>query len=186
MNFKICTKSVSELSKNEIHIMKTLKARNAILVIFVCGLMISCATLQQPLPGSLWGDWSFVRTGTLIDSGNDRLINYNNVCYKESDRLSFSSDNKLSLRWYDESCMIHYYYIGQYHVENNTLKIDLAESIPFQDSPFPPITQFRISQISYTTLKLEEIPNDDNRNGRNRGRTNIGYEPLVFIFMRID
>lgn len=166
--------------------MKSLKRRNTILLVVVYSMTWSCVTLQQPLPGSLWGDWSFARTGTFTDSGNDRLVNYNNVCNRESDRLSFRSDNKLSLQWYDEKCMIHYYFIGKYHVENNILKIDLADSSPYQDSPFPPSNQYKISQISHTTLKLEEIKNADRHNVRNRGKTNIGHEPLVLIFMRID
>ena len=163
--------------------MNNLKLRNAILLVLVCSMTSGCVTLQQPLPGSLWGDWSFVKTGTITDNGNERLINYRNACYKESDRLSFRSDNKISLRWYDESCTINYYLIGKYHVENNILKVDLADNNSNQDSPFPPITKYRIAQINSTTLKLEEIPD---AYSPNRGRAKESREPLVFIFMRID
>lgn len=163
--------------------MKNFKLRNIFFLLLVCSMTSGCVTLQQPLPGSLWGDWAFVRTGTLTTSGNDRLVTYNNVCNTESDRLSFRSDKKLSLRWYDESCMINYYLIGRFHVEGNTLIVDLENSRPYQDSPFPPITKYRINQISYTTLKLEEIKDDS---GPNRGRVNTRPEPLVFVFMRIE
>lgn len=164
--------------------MKNLKLRSVILVLLVGSMAVSCVTLQQPLPGSLWGNWGFVKTGTIINGSNERLENYRNVCYKESDRLHFSSDNKMSLRWYDESCMIHHYLIGRYHVEGNTLKLDLADSRPYQDSPFPPITEFRIIQINETTLKLEEIP-DEYRRQRHQGKSS-GPEVMVFVFMKLD
>lgn len=164
--------------------MKSSRLRNVILVLLVYNITSSCVTLQQPLPGSLWGNWAFVQTGTIINGSNQRLVNYRNVCYKESDRLHFSSDNKMSLRWYDESCMINHYSIGRYHVEGNTLEIDLADSRPYQDSPFPPIKEFRIIQINATTLKLEEIPNEFRRN-RHQGKSS-GPEVLVYVFMRLD
>lgn len=161
--------------------MKTLKIKTAILGLFVCVMLSGCVTLQQPLPGSLWGDWSFVKTGTLTIQGNNRLTNYRNVCDRESDRLHFTSDHKLSLRWYDRTCFPHYYLIGQYHVEGKILNIDLASSRRHRDRPFPPITKFRIMQINSTTLKLEEIPHGD-RSDRDRAKR--GQEPLVFVFMR--
>ncbi|PVW15385.1 hypothetical protein [Marixanthomonas spongiae] len=164
--------------------MKILKIKSIVLLIVVCNMMLGCVTLQQPLPGSLWGNWEFVKTGTISNGSNERLENYRNVCDSEPDRLHFSSDNKMSLRWYDESCAIHYYLIGRYHVEGNTLKVDLADSRPYQDSPFPPITEFRIIQINATTLKLEEIPSDYRRE-RHQG-TSSGPEVLVFVFMRLE
>ena len=164
--------------------MKSLKFRSILLVVFISIMTLSCLTLQQPLPGSLWGNWAFVRTGTIINGSNERLYDYRNVCYKEGDRLHFSSDHKMSLRWYDESCMIHHYSIGRYHVEGNTLKIDLADSSPYQDRPFPTISEFRIIQINATTLKLEEIPVAERRD-RYQG-TSSGPEVLVFVFMRLD
>jgi len=163
--------------------MNSLKLRRAILLLLICNMTLSCISLQQPLPGSLWGGWTFIKTGTIINNGNERLYNYNNVCYKESDRLRFSSDNKMSLRWYDEACTIQEYLIGRYQVQNNILKVDLAESRRYQDSPFPPIREYRIVQINSTTLKLVEIAND---NRRNRGRGGAGNEPLVFVFMKLD
>ena len=164
--------------------MKSLKLRNVVLLLLICNMTLGCVTLQQPLPGSLWGKWSFVKTGTIINGSNQRLYDYRNVCYKEGDRISFSSDNKMSLQWYDESCMINHYSIGRYHVEGNTLKVDLANNRRYQDSPFPPITEFRIIQINATTLKLEEIPNADRRQ-RHQGKSS-GPEVLVFVFMRLD
>ncbi|EGV42341.1 hypothetical protein BZARG_2561 [Bizionia argentinensis JUB59] len=163
--------------------MKSLKTKNIVLLITVCTMTLGCVTLQQPLPGSLWGDWAFVKTGTITTNGNERLFNYRHVCNKESDRLSFRSDKKMSLRWYDNTCMINYYFIGRYHVENNILIVDLEDNKSYQDNPFPPISKYRISQINQTTLKLEEIT-DSNRT--RRIRTNTVQEPLVFIFMRID
>lgn len=164
--------------------MKNIKFRSIILLVLISGMTMSCVTLQQPLPGSLWGNWAFVKTGTIINGSNQRLYDYRNVCYKEGDRLHFSSDRKMSLRWYDESCTIHHYSIGRYHVEGNTLKIDLADSRPYQDSPFPPISEFRIIQINATTLKLEEIPDAYTRE-RYQG-TSSGPEVLVYVFMRMD
>jgi hypothetical protein len=164
--------------------MNYLKIRNAVFALIICNTMLGCVTLQQPLPGSLWGNWAFVQTGTIVNGSNQQLINYNSVCYKEGDRLHFSSDNKMSLRWYDASCMIHHYSIGQYHVEGNTLKINLANSRPYQDSPFPPITEYRIIQINATTLKLEEIPNEYRRQ-RHQGKP-TGPEVMVFVFMRME
>lgn len=164
--------------------MKHLKVRSIILVVLVGSLTLSCVTMQQPLPGSLWGNWTFIKTGSIINGSNGRLYNYNNVCYKESDRLHFSSDHKMSLRWYDESCMINHYSIGRYTVEGNTLKINFADGAPYQDSPFPPITEYRIIQINATTLKLEEIPDEYTRE-RHQG-TSTGPEVLVFVFMRMD
>ncbi|MGO3183268.1 MAG: hypothetical protein ACTIJ9_10580 [Aequorivita sp.] len=162
---------------------KNLKARNAFLLVFVCNIMSGCITLQQPLPGSLWGSWAFEKTGILNKQSNHQLEDYRNICGKEADRLHFSSDHKMKLRWYDESCMIHEYLIGRYHVEGKILSVDLAKSRRYQDSPFPPITKYRIMQINDTTLELEEIPHGD-RSGRDRAKT--GFEPLVFVFMRMD
>lgn len=164
--------------------MKILKIRNVILLLFVCNIASSCITLQQPLPGSLWGNWAFVETGTIINGSNQRLVNYRNVCSKESDRLHFSSDNKMSLRWYDESCMINHYSIGRYHVEGNILKIDLADTDQYQNRPFPPIKEFMIIHINATSLKLEEIP-DESRRKRHQG-TSSGPEVLVYVFMKLD
>ncbi|MCM4169394.1 hypothetical protein KCTC52924_00427 [Arenibacter antarcticus] len=162
--------------------MKSLKFRCLLLIMFIGSMTLSCITLQQPLPGSLWGNWTFIKTGTIINGSNEHLYDYRNVCYNESDRLHFSSDNKMSLRWYDENCMINHYSIGQYHVEGNTLKINLANSGPNQDSPFPPITEYRIIQINATTLKLEEIP-DEYTHQRHQGKPS-GPEVLVLVFMK--
>lgn len=151
------------------------------LSLLVCTMLMSCVTLKQPLPGSLWGEWAFVKTGTIIDGSNQKLYDYLNVCHRESDRLHFSSDHKISLRWYDERCTINYYLIGRYHVEHNTLKINLEPSRPYQDRPFPPITEYRIIQINATTLKLEELPNAD---WRNKNNTKSGYEAAVLVFMK--
>lgn len=164
--------------------MKDLKFTSIILVLGLCIMTMSCVTLQQPLPGSLWGDWAFIKTGTIINGSNERLYNYQNVCNRNNDQLRFSSDGKMNLRWYDERCAIYQYLIGRYHVEGNTLKIDLADSSPYQDSPFPPIREFRIIQINQTTLKLEEIP-DAERRERYQG-TPSGPEVLAFVFMRVD
>jgi len=163
--------------------MKTLQLRNALLLVLIYTMMGSCVTLQQPLPGSLWGSWTFEKTGILNKNGNSQLEDYRNICARAGDRLHFSSDRKMTLRWYDESCMIHEYFIGRYHLEGKILNVDLAESHPFQDSPFPPITKYRIMQINDTTLKLEEIPHGD-RSGRDRAKP--GFEPLVFVFMNLD
>lgn len=163
--------------------MKNLKVRSITLVIIVCYITLGCITLQQPLPGSLWGNWAFVKTGTIINGSNERLYNYRNVCYRESDRLHFSSDHKMSLRWYDRTCAINHYFIGRYHVDGNTLKIDLSNNREYQDSPFPAITQYRIIQINSTTLKLEEIP-DENRRKRHQGKPS-GPEVLVFVFRKL-
>lgn len=163
--------------------MKNLKLRTAILVLFICHMTLSCVTLQQPLPGSLWGEWAFVKTGVLTINGNNRLDNYRNVCYREGDRLHFSSDNKMSLRWYDESCVPFHYSIGRYHVDYTILNVDLATNSPYRDSSFPPITKYRIMQINATTLKLEEIPDGDRLH---RDRAKSGLEPLVFVFMKLD
>lgn len=164
--------------------MKQLKFRSIILILLLGILTTGCVTLQQPLPGSLWGNWAFVKTGTIINGSNQRLYDYRNVCYKEGDRLHFSSDHKMSLRWFDETCTIHHYDIGRYEVEGNTLKIDLADSRPYQDSPFPPIREFRIIQINATTLKLEEIPDAFTRESYQG--TSSGPEVLVYVFMRMD
>lgn len=151
--------------------------------ILVCLFFTSCVSLQQPLPGSLWGDWAFVQTGTTTHSGNEDLYNYSNVCKSKSDRLSFRSDSKISLRWYDESCMINYYFIGRYRVENNFLIIDLEKDRPHIDSLFPPITKYRIVQMNTTTLKLEEMRD---ASVSNRERTNTNHKALVFVFMKLD
>lgn len=163
--------------------MPILKMKNPILLMIICSITLGCITLQQPLPGSLWGDWAFVKTGTITKNGNTSLYNYRNVCIRESDRLSFRSDKKLSLRWYDEKCMIYYYFIGEYRVENTNLIVNLADNKPYQDSPFPSITKYRIAQINNTTLKLEEILVNNNPRPI---RGNANPEPRVFIFMRID
>ena len=89
----------------------------------------------------------------------------------------------MSLRWYDEGCTIQEYLIGRYNVQNNILKVNLEDSSPYQDSPFPPITEYRIVQINSTTLKLEEIPADYRRN---RDEVIPGDESLVFVFMKLD
>ncbi|AFL81564.1 hypothetical protein Aeqsu_2101 [Aequorivita sublithincola DSM 14238] len=163
--------------------MKRSKLKSVILLVLVCYITFGCVTLQQPLPGILWGSWAFEKTGFLNKHSNPELVDYQNICTRESDRLHFSSDGKMKLRWYDESCIINEYLIGRYHVEGNLLYVDLAKSPRFQDSPFPPITKYRIMQINDTTLELEEIPNGD-RSGRDRAKR--GFEPLVFDFMRID
>lgn len=163
--------------------MKNLKFGGAILVFFISLMTLSCVTLQQPLPGSLWGNWAFTQTGTLTIQGNSKLTNYRNVCDREPDRLHFSSDHKMTLRWYDESCMINEYFIGRYHVDGKILTVDLAKSRPYRDSPFPPITKYRIMLINDTTLKLEEIPNGDRSS---RDRAIPGQEPLIFVFMRLE
>jgi|GEM_PF-6169867 hypothetical protein len=163
--------------------MKTLQFRNAILLVFVCTMMWGCLPLQQPLPGSLWGSWTFEKTGILNKHSNSQLEDYRNICHRKGDRLHFSSDHKMTLRWYDESCMIHEYFIGRYHVEGKILNVDLAKSRRYRDSLFPPITKYRIMQINDTTLKLEEIPHGD-RSGRDRAKP--GFEPLVFVFMNLD
>lgn len=163
--------------------MKYLKIKMAISVLFVCVMTSSCVTLQQPLPNSLWGSWAFEKTGFLNKHSNPELVDYRNICAREADRLHFSSDGKMKLRWYDESCMIQEYFIGRYHVEGKILNVELAESPRYQDSPFLPITKYRIMQINDTTLELEEIPYGD-RSGRDRAKT--GLEPLVFVFMRLE
>jgi hypothetical protein len=145
--------------------------------------MWGCLPLQQPLPGSLWGSWTFEKTGILNKHSNSQLEDYRNICHRKGDRLHFSSDHKMTLRWYDESCMIHEYFIGRYHVEGKILNVDLAKSRRYRDSLFPPITKYRIMQINDTTLKLEEIPHGD-RSGRDRAKP--GFEPLVFVFMNLD
>ena len=124
--------------------MKRLKLRNLVLLFFVGYMTLSCAPLQQPLPGSLWGNWAFVQTGTISNGSNERLYNYNHLCYKESDRLHFSSDKKLTLRWYDERCGINHSMIGKYHVDRGILKVDLEDPNPYRNSPFPPIKEYRI------------------------------------------
>lgn len=158
--------------------MKRLKFRNVILLLFVSIMTSSCVTLQQPLPGSLWGNWEFVKTGTIINGSNERLYNYNNLCYKESDRLHFSSDKKLTLRWYDERCGINHIMIGRYYVERGILKVDLEDPSPYRNSPFPPITEYRIIHINSTTLKLEEFFGNERRIGND--------EAMVFVFMKVD
>jgi hypothetical protein len=163
--------------------MKILKLRNAFLLVFVCTTMGSCVTLQQSLPGSLWGSWTFEKTGILTNQGNNRLEDYRNICAREGDRLHFSSDRKMTLRWYDENCMIHEYFIGRYYVEAKILNVDLAKRRRYQDRPFPPITKYRIMQINDKTMELEEIPNGD-RSGRDRAKP--GFEPLVFVFMKLN
>ncbi|MGO2358067.1 hypothetical protein [Mesonia sp.] len=163
--------------------MKIIQLRNTLLLVLVCTTMSGCITLQQPLPGSLWGSWTFEKTGFLNKQSNSQLENYQNICRRKGDRLHFSSDHKMKLRWYDESCMIHEYFIGRYHVDGKILNVDLAQSRRYQDRPFPPITKFRIMQINETTLKLEEIPQGD-RSGRDRAKT--GFEPLIFVFMKLD
>ncbi|MDN6310297.1 MAG: hypothetical protein L0J60_06465 [Psychroflexus sp.] len=157
--------------------------RNVILLMLFCTMMGGCVTLQQPLPGSLWGSWTFEKTGFLNKQSNSQLEDYQNICAREGDRLHFSSDRQMKLRWYDESCTIHEYFIGNYHVEGKVLYVDLANSRRYQDSPFPPITKYRIMQINETTLKLEEIPRGD-RSGRDRSKR--GFEPLIFVFMKLD
>lgn len=164
--------------------MRNFKFKNVILIILIYTVTSSCVTLQQPLPGSLWGNWAFVQTGTIENGSHEQLVNYFNVCPKESDRIHFSSDNKMTLRWYDRSCTINHYTIGKYHVEGNTLKLDLANSRPNRDSPFPPIKEFRIIQINATTLKLEEIP-EESRRQKYQG-TSSGPKVLVYLFMRMD
>lgn len=163
--------------------MKVLKLRNVILLVFVCNMTWSCVTLQQPLPNSLWGSWTFEKTGILNKQSNSQLEDYQNICPRAGDRLHFSSDRKMTLRWYDKNCMIHEYFIGRYHLEGKILNVDLAERRRHQDSPFPPITKYRIMQINDTTLKLEEIPHGD-RSGRDRAKS--GFEPLVFVFMKLN
>ena len=158
--------------------MKSLKLKTIILLALVCHITLSCVTLQQPFPGSLWGNWAFVQTGTIINGSNERLYNYNHLCYKESDRLHFSSDKKLTLRWYDERCGLNHSMIGRYHVDKGILKIDLEDPRPYQNSPFPPITEYRIIQINSTTLKLEEFLGYERRTGNNEAR--------VFVFMKVD
>lgn len=164
--------------------MKNLRFKSLILIIILACTTSSCVSLQQPLPGSLWGNWEFVKMGTIINGSNERLSNYHHACYKEGDRIHFSSDHKISLRWYDDRCTIHHYSIGRYQVEGNTLKIDIEDNRPKRDRPFPPIEAFRIIQINATTLKLEEIP-DNNRRLRHQ-RTPSGPEALVYIFMKIE
>lgn len=164
--------------------MKYLKIKNIIILLFVSNMLMGCVTLQQPLPGSLWGNWAFVQTGTIINGSNEKLINYRNLCSTKADRLHFSSDNKMSLRWYDENCTINHYLIGSYQVEGNTLKVNLENSNPYQNSPLPPITAYRIIQINATTLKLEEIP-DENRRQRHQGRRS-GPEVMVFVFLKAE
>lgn len=163
--------------------MRIFKLINVILFILVCATLESCLTLQQPLPGSLWGNWAFKETGVLSLHGNNLLEDYWNVCTRSEDRLHFSSDRKMTLRWYDESCTINQYFIGYYHVDGKILNIELAAPTPFQDSPFPPITKYRIMEINDTTLHLEEIPHGDRKN-RDRGRS--GFEPLVYVFMKLN
>lgn len=162
--------------------MKTLTLKNVFLIVFVCTMMSGCVTLQQPLPRSLWGNWTFEKTGFLNKQSNSELKDYRNVCARESDRLHFSSDHKTSLKWYDNTCAIHYYEIGRYHVDGKILNIELAPQRRHCDRPFPPITKFRIMQIN-NTLKLEEIPSGDRSN---RDRTKCGFEPLVFVFMKLN
>ncbi|SHF57610.1 hypothetical protein SAMN05444483_101647 [Salegentibacter echinorum] len=89
----------------------------------------------------------------------------------------------MKLRWYDESCVIHEYLIGRYHVDGKILNIELSKLRRYQDRPFPPITKFRIMQINETTLKLEEIP-QGTRSRRDRAKP--GFEPFVFVFMKLD
>lgn len=163
--------------------MKSVRVKTIFLLVLVCNIMLGCVTLQQPLPGSLWGSWGFVKTGFLNKQSNSQLEDYRNICPRKGDRLHFSSDNKMKLRWYDESCMIQEYFIGRYTVDGKILNVELAKSPRYQDSPFPPITKYRIMQIDATTLKLEEIPHGD-RIGRDRAKA--GFEPLVFVFMKID
>lgn len=163
--------------------MKSFKIKNAILLLLVCTMLMSCASFQQPLPKSLWGSWAIEQTGTIINGSTQRLYDYINVCNSQSDRLRFSSDHKMNLRWYDEGCTINEYLIGRYHVEKNTLKIRLEDSHPYQDSPFPLITEYRIIQINTTTLKLEEIPN---ANWSNKANTKSDYEALVYIFKKLE
>lgn len=157
--------------------------RNVLLLVFVCAMMSSCITLQQPLPGSLWGSWTFEKTGFLNKQSNSQLEDYQNICRREGDRLSFSSDNKMKLRWYEEDCIINEYFIGRYHVDGKILNIDLSKRRRYQDRPFPPITKFRIMQINETTLKLEEIPHGTRSR---RDRTRPGFEPLVFVLMKLE
>ena len=167
--------------------MNILKSGSIILVVFVCSMMLSCITLkqspQEQLPRSLWGEWTFVKSGTLTINGTHKLQDYKNVCGTEGDRINFSSDHKMSLRWFDRVCAMHQYLIGQYHLEGKILYVDLAKSRPYQDRLFPPITKFRIMQITATTLELEEIPHGSRRS---RDRAKPGHEPLVFVFMKQD
>lgn len=163
--------------------MKGLKLRNIVCLLFICNIILSCGALQQPLPGSLWGNWTFIKIGSIINDANERLYDYRNACYKESDRIHFSSDKKLTLRWYDDSCDIHYSLIGKYQVENTILKVSLENRSAYQDRPLPPITEYRILQINSTTLKLEEIR--DNYIPK-RDEVNRGNEARVFVFMKME
>ncbi len=163
--------------------MKNSTIKNVLVLAIVCTMLSGCISLQQPLPGSIWGNWTFEKTGFLNKQSNSQLVDYQNKCSRAGDRLHFSSDNKIKLRWYDQSCMIHEYLIGHYEVEAKVLNINLAQSNSLRDRPFPPITKFRIFQINETTLKLEEIPYG---NRSRRDRTKPGFEPLIFVFKKLD
>ncbi|WP_258455287.1 hypothetical protein [Aequorivita sp. CIP111184] len=158
--------------------------KNALLILILSNITMGCVTMQQPLPGSLWGDWAFIQTGTIINGSKQKLYDYRNECDRNSDQLRFSSDSKVSLRWYDEHCAIQEYLIGRYYVEGSRLKVNLAKSSPYQDSPFPPITEYRIIQITPTTLTLEEIP-DEYKRQKYHGKPS-GSELTVFIFSRVE
>lgn len=155
--------------------MKTFNFTNLLVLISFSFVLIGC-TIQQPLPNSLYGEWTFIKTGIRIDSGNERLHDYINPCYKENDRIHFSSDKKMTLRWYDPNCGFHYNAIGRYSIVGNSIMLELSNEDPYQNNPFPPVTEFRIIYINDTTLKLEEIPNENNTSG----------EAVVFVFLKYD
>ncbi len=82
--------------------MKNLKLRKVITTVF----MHSEFKLYNPSTAAFRKSFGETGSSTIINGTDQRLYNYHHLCYKEADRLHFSSDKKMTLRWYDERCSI--------------------------------------------------------------------------------
>ncbi|NLO69981.1 MAG: hypothetical protein GX102_03355 [Porphyromonadaceae bacterium] len=149
-------------------------------------LLSGCGVLyfQQPLPGSLWGEWAIDRTGPAEDGS--QTYRFWNECEKYDDVLHFSSDRKMTFRWRDDRCTMYYAFLGKYTVdkENHIMHVELDKTPNRDEHPFPPITQFKIEIINETTLQLKEME----REKSSRVRSDRGSEStraIRFVLRRV-
>lgn len=148
-------------------------------------LLAGCGVvrIQQPLPGSLWGNWSVERLG-FEERTNIKEYPYVRACYNKDDLIHFSSDKKITFRWHDAYCGMQYYFAGRYQVDDRTLLVNLEDPPYSQHLPFPFFARYQIVEINETTLELR-VTDEENAPPSGRSYEHREDFPRLIVLRKV-